>query len=223
MTSIIGPKSKKLLKEIGRLETARNRAAEEEARLTHEVADRQGKLNVARGRGLIGQANRDQVSAFESELEKLQGELVKARSSLDGLDQILANRHQDLEKAKIADVAEALTTEQMCAALEGLEANAKSLEETRGAILKTLKSGAKRLLEKLADQRQEWQHLVEERKELYRQRYRALGSKAIFSDSDYYKLLRDDHVKLFPDVEDLGEVVELARLLQPLLDQGQRK
>jgi len=214
----IGPKSTKLLKEIEDLEATRAKVAEEESGLAQAVAERQSKLDVARAQGLVGKVDQDQVRAFESELETFRANLAKAHSTLAGLDQMLTEKRQALEEAKVTDAREALTTGEMSAASRGLERNAKALEKARAAFLKALEAGAAGLLEVIAPYWREWEGLLEERKQLHAQRCKALGRSATFADDPYYKMLKDPIASHpFGDPEEIPRAVELARLLKPLL------
>jgi len=211
----LGPKSKKILAEIEELEARRVLISEEVEELADKVNDHQEKLDVARAQNAISGVHRDQVAAFEAELEELEDELAEARSTLAGLDQMLAEKRQALEEAKVADAQEALMTKNMKAALEGLEKNARALEKTRAELLQMLESGIETLLEEIQPLHRKWGELLQERERLYTQRYHALGSRAGHGDSAYYKLQKDSLVKLL-EGQDLPSVLALVELLRPL-------
>lgn len=213
----IGPRSTKLLKEIEELEVTRDKAAEEEAGLSRDVTDRKKKLNLARAQGLVGKMDRDRVAAFESELEALRGQLAEKRSTLAGLDAMLAQKVEALKGAQLADAEESLATEEMAAVQKGLERNGKALEKTRAAFLKVLEAGAARLLEETAADRERWAQLIEERRELYRRRRRALGTNATMSDESFRKMEKDPLARRpFGDPGDISQAVALAEVLRPL-------
>jgi chromosome segregation ATPase len=211
----VGPQSKKLLEEIRELEVKRNLVSGKVSELAEQVDDHQEELNIARAQGVIGEVDRDQVGAFEAELEKLQDELSEARSTLAGLDQMLADKRQELQEAQVQDAQEALVTKKMAAALKGLEGNGKALEKTRADLLQALEAGIEALLEDIQPLHREWGKLLKERERLYTQRYHALGSRAGHGDSAYYKLQKDSLARLF-EGQDLPSVLALMEILRPL-------
>lgn len=211
----VGPKSEKVLAEIEELEVRRDLVSKEVDELAQEVADRRGKLDIARAQNVITGLHRDQMGAFEAELEELRDELAEARSTLAGLDQMLASKRQELQTAKVQDAQEALMTEKMEAALKGLEENGEALKKTRTDLLQALEAGAEALLEETRSLHQKWGELLREREALYTQRYHALGSRAGHGDSAYYKLQKDPLVKLF-EGQDLPAVLALVEMLRPL-------
>jgi chromosome segregation ATPase len=208
-------KSKKVLAEIEELEVRRDLVSKEVDELVQDVADRRGKLDIARAQNAISGVHRDQVAAFEAELEELQDELAEARSTLTGLDQILASKRQELQEAQVQDAQEALITEKMATALEGLEENGKALGKIRADLLQALEAGIEALLEDIQPLHREWGKLLKERERLYTQRYHALGSRAGHGDSAYYKLQKDSLARLF-EGQELPAVLNLVDMLRPL-------
>lgn len=211
----VGPRSKKLLEEIEGLESQRDLVNKEVEELAEQVDDHQGKLDRARAQGVIGGVDRDQVVSFEGELEELQGELTKARSTLAGLEQVLTSKRQELQKAQVQDAQEALITGKMKAALEGLKENGEAMGKIRADFLQALEAGAETLLGDIQPLYREWDKLLKERERLYTQRYHALGSRAGHGDSAYYKLQKDSLARLF-EGQELPAVLNLADMLRPL-------
>jgi len=211
----VGAKSKEILAEIKELEAKRNLVSEEVGELAGRVNDHQEKLDITRAQGVIDGVDRDQVVTFEAELEELEDELAEAHSTLAGLDQMLASKRQELQEAQVQDAQEALMTEKMKVALEGLGGNARALEETRGDLLQVLESGVEALLEEIQPLHQKWSNLLKEREGLYAQRYAALGSRAGHGDSPYWRLEKDRLAKLF-EGQDLPAVLALVDMLRPL-------
>jgi len=211
----LGPKSKEVLAEIKELEIKRDLVSEEVGELADKVNDHQEKLDVARAQDAIGGVHRDQVAAFEAELEELQDELTEARSTLAGLDRMLASKRQELQEAQVQDAQEALMTGKMKAALEGLKENGEALEKTRADLLQALEAGIEALLEDIQPLHREWGGLLQERERLYTQRYHALGSRAGHGDSAYYRLQKDSLARLF-EGQELPAVLNLVDMLRPL-------
>jgi chromosome segregation ATPase len=211
----VGARSEKVLAEIEELEVRRDLVSKEVDELAQELEARQGKLDVARAQNAISGVHRDQVVAFEGELEELRDELSEARSTLAGLDRMLASKRQELQEAQVQDAQEALMTEKMKAALEGLEENGRALEKTRAELLGALEAGIETLLEEIQPLHRKWGELLHEREGLYTQRYHALGSRAGHGDSAYYKLQKDSLARLF-EGQELPAVLNLVDMLRPL-------
>lgn len=219
---IIGERSEKLLQEIENLEANRSQMAGQEAKLAQEVEQRQAKLDMARAEGLIGRVDGDQVASFASGLGALQNRLSEVRSALAGIERMLAGKREELEEAKERDVQDALATEAMTGALAGLKKNATALKKTRAAILQTLEKGVATLLKEVSSDRERWAGLLAERRQLYIERRKALGTKATLGDDAFRRMEKDPLVGLFRADVELSSCRELAELLEPLIVSGRR-
>ena len=216
-----GPKSEALHAELTKLQTTRDQVVEGEAKLTRAINKRQRDLDRVRAVGLLGEVDRDQLAAFEAELETLQRQLARKRSELAGLEALLDEKRRAFEEAKVADAQAAIMTKEMEAAQKGLERNAKALTKTQNAIIQALEAGAAALLEEIAPHRETWTKLVTEREVLYVRRRKALGANATMGDDAYRKMLKDPRVKLFSNGQEIPQAVELVELLRPLIDGAQ--
>jgi chromosome segregation ATPase len=221
-TTVVGPRSEKIIEEVERLEAAHIQVAQEVEELAQQVGEKEDKLSRARAAGVIEKVGRDVIAAFESELTALQNQLEEKRFALAGLDQLLAEKAEKLAAAQIADAQEALLTDQMREALAGLKENAEALDKTRATILQLLESRITALLEELEPHHQRWKDLIIERQDLYISRYKALGKSANMGDSAYHKMLKDRHAKLLSgNGQEASEVVvTLAEFLRPLVAEG---
>lgn len=217
MKESVGPRSEALLKEVKSLEASRNETMERERDLAQKVADRQETLDKARAQGLLGVVDKDQVRAFEAEVDTLQNQFVQLRSTLAGLGHLLDQKREALEQAKEADIQEAISTRAMAKALAGLRKNERALEKNLKALQEAYEVGATRLLEETAPHREKQAELFAEREALYVQRHKALGKLATMRDMAYNKMVKDPFARRpFGDVNDIPQTMELAKILQPL-------